>query len=172
VQELVPGLNQRWWTATANFFDVDGDGHMDLFVGNYYADGSELTDANSSKPFEMNEDFSRAKNGGTSRIFLHVSSLSGPAPSVVYRDAGNVLPNNGAHAWTLASGAADLDRSGLSDFYIANDFGPDQFAVELFHTRLGPVRGTERRGQLHAPHLDVHWERYIQEHERRFRRCE
>ncbi|MGD0134892.1 MAG: VCBS repeat-containing protein [Bryobacteraceae bacterium] len=145
VQELVPGLNQRWWTATANFFDVDGDGHMDLFVGNYYADGSELTDANSSKPFQMNEDFSRAKNGGTSRIFLHVSSVSGPTPSVVYRDAGNVLPNNGAHAWTLASGAADLERDGLSDFYIANDFGPDQLLAN--HSTPGSVRLEELKGE-------------------------
>jgi hypothetical protein len=145
VQELVPGLNQRWWTATANFFDVDGDGHMDLFVGNYYADGSELTNANSSKPFEMNEDFSRAKNGGTSRIFLHVSSTSGPTPSVVYRDAGNVLPNNGARAWTLASGAADLERKGLSDFYIANDFGPDQLLRN--ESTPGKVRLEELKGE-------------------------
>jgi enediyne biosynthesis protein E4 len=145
VQQLIPGLKQRWWTSTANFFDVDGDGHMDLFVGNYYADGSELTDAHSSKPFEMNADFSRAKNGGTSRIFLHVSSVTGPAPSVVYRDAGNVLPNNGAHAWTLASGAADLDRDGLSDFYIANDFGPDQLLWN--HSTPGSVRFEELKGQ-------------------------
>lgn len=145
VQELIPGLNQRWWTSTANFFDVDGDGHMDLFVGNYYADGSELTDSHSTKPFEMNEDFSRAKNGGTSRIFLYVSSNSGPEPSVVYRDAGNVLPNNGARAWTLASGAADLDRKGLSDFYIANDFGPDQLLWN--HSTPGSVRLEELKGQ-------------------------
>jgi hypothetical protein len=145
VQELVPGLNQRWWTATANFFDVDGDGHMDLFVGNYYADGSELTDANSPKPFEMNEDFSRAKNGGTSRIFLHVSSVSGPSPSVTYRDAGTVFPNNGDHAWTLASGAADLERNGLSDFYIANDFGPDQLLRN--HSTPGSVRFEELKGE-------------------------
>ena len=145
VQELVPGLEQRWWTATANFFDVDGDGHQDLFIGNYYADGSELTDPNSSKPFEMNADFSRARNGGTSRIFLYTGSASGPSPSVRYRDAGDVLPNNGAHAWTLASGAADLDRDGLSDFYIANDFGPDQLLWN--HSTPGSVKLEELKGE-------------------------
>ena len=145
VQELIPGLNERWWTATANFFDVDGDGHLDLFVGNYYAEGSELTDPISTKPFQMNEDFSRAKNGGTSRIFLYVSSKTGPAPSVVYSDAGNVFPDNGSHAWTLASGAADLDRKGLSDFYIANDFGPDQLLWN--HSTPGSVHLEELKGQ-------------------------
>jgi hypothetical protein len=145
VQELVPGLNQRWWTATATFADIDGDGHQDILIGNYYADGSELTDPNSDRPFEMNEDFSRAKNGGTSRIFLHTRSSSGTSPSVEYRDAGNVLPNNGAHAWTLAVGAADLDRDGLSDLYIANDFGPDQLLMN--HSTPGSIKLEELKGE-------------------------
>ena len=145
VQELVPGLNQRWWTATAMFADIDGDGHQDLFIGNYYADGSELTDANSSKPFEMNADFSRARNGGTSRIFLHTGSVSGPSPEAHYRDAGDVIPNNGAHAWTLAAGAADLDRDGLSDLYIANDYGADQLLWN--HSKPGSVHLEELKGE-------------------------
>jgi hypothetical protein len=145
IQELIPGLNQRWWTATANFADLDGDGHMDLFVGNYYADGSELTDANIDKPFEMNEDFSRAKNGGMSRIFLHAGSTSGPAPTVQFRNLGDVLPNRGGHAWTLATGAADLDRDGLSDFYIANDFGPDQLLMN--RSTPGSIKFQELKGE-------------------------
>ena len=126
VVELVPGLNQRWWTATATFADIDGDGHQDIIIGNYYPDGAEITDANSDRPFEMNADFSRAHNGGKNRIFLFAGSQSGASPNVSYRDAGDVFPGNGAYAWTLAVGAADLDRDGLSELYIANDFGPDQ----------------------------------------------
>ena len=145
IVELVPGLSERWWTATATFADVDGDGHQDLLIGNYYADGSELTDPNSSKPFQMNDDFSRAKNGGTSRIFLYAGSTSGASPSVQYRNAGDVIPNNGAHAWTLAIGAADLDRDGLSDFYISNDFGPDQLLWN--HSTPGSIRLEELKGE-------------------------
>jgi hypothetical protein len=127
VVELVPGAGaQRWWTSTATFADIDGDGHQDIVVGNYYPDGAELTDARSDRPFEMNDTFSRARNGGTSRIFLYAGGESGPEPSVRYRDAGPVIPNGGSRAWTLAIGAADLDRKGLSDLYIANDFGADQ----------------------------------------------
>ncbi|MDT7777759.1 MAG: enediyne biosynthesis protein [Acidobacteriota bacterium] len=126
VAELIPGLSQRWWTATATFADIDGDGHQDIVIGNYYPDDAEITDANSSRPFEMNGDFTRARNGGKNHIFLYARSESGAEPSALYHDAGDVFPNNGAYAWTLAVGAADLDRDGLSDLYIANDFGPDQ----------------------------------------------
>ena len=128
---------------------------MDIFVGNYYADGSELTDPNSSKPFEMNEDFSRAKNGGTSRIFLVCRQPVRTPPSVVYRDAGNVFPNNGAHAWTLAGGAADLDRDGLSDYLHRQRLRTRPVAVEPLHARQGPLSGTERRGRLHSSCVDV-----------------
>ncbi len=126
IAELVPGLNQRWWTATAAFADIDGDGHQDIVVGNYYPDGAQITDASSDVPFEMNENFNRARNGGKNRIFLFSDGRSGDRPVARYRDAGDVFPGDGELAWTLAIGAADIDRDGLPELYIANDFGSDQ----------------------------------------------
>jgi len=145
IAELVPGLEERWWTATAAFADVDGDGHQDVIVGNYYPDGAEITDASSNRPFEMNNDFSRARNGGKNRIFLFVESASGDAPSVRYRDAGDVFPDDGEFAWTLAIGAANLDRDGLPDLYIANDFGPDQLLWN--RSQPGAVSFRELKGE-------------------------
>jgi enediyne biosynthesis protein E4 len=145
VVELVPGLKERWWTSTATFADIDGDGHQDIIIGNYYPDGAELTDASSDKPFEMNSDFSRARNGGKKRIFLYAGSKSGADPQVSYQDAGDVFPNHGGTAWTLAIGAADLDRDGLSDLYIANDFGPDQLLWN--RSKPGVVKFQELHGK-------------------------
>ena len=85
ITELVPGLDERWWTATAAFADVDGDGHQDIIVGNYYPDGAQITDASSDVPFEMNENFNKARNGGRNRIFLFSDGHSGDQPSVRYR---------------------------------------------------------------------------------------
>lgn len=144
IAELIPGLSERWWTATATFADMDGDGHQDIIVGNYYPDGAQITDANSDRPFEMNKDFSRARNGGKNRLYLYTQSASGATPAAIYRDAGDVFPNNGAYAWTLALGAADLDRDGLSDLYVANDFGPDQLLWN--RSRPGAVKFQELYG--------------------------
>ena len=145
IAELVPGLTEKWWTATAAFADVDGDGHQDLLVGNYYPDGAEIFDDSSSKPFEMNENFNRARNGGKNRLYLFSQARSGEQPAVTYRDAGDVFPGDGELAWTLAIGAADIDRDGLPELYIANDFGPDTMLWN--RSRPGAVEFRELFGE-------------------------
>jgi hypothetical protein len=144
IVELVPGLTEKWWTATAVFADVDGDGHQDILVGNYYPDGAEIFDDESSKPFEMNANFNRARNGGKNRLFLYTGGQSGDQPAARYRDAGDVFPGDGELAWTLAIGAADIDRDGLPELYIANDFGPDQMLLN--RSKPGAVDLRELKG--------------------------
>jgi enediyne biosynthesis protein E4 len=129
--ELVP-TQDRWYTNCATQADLDGDGHVDLIFGNYFADGSRLLDAADKDPnLHMGDDLARSLNGGSKRFFLWSGATSGPAPSVQFKESEGVASDDVLHAWTLAVGAADLDGDGLPEVYFANDFGPDRLLHNL-----------------------------------------
>ena len=137
-----------WYTAAATTADIDGDGHLDIVIGNYVADGSEAYKPDSSANAELPDSMSAAYNGGTNRVLLWAGVHAG-APR--FRDAGLTHSPEVANGWTLAVSAADLDGDGLPELYIANDFGPDR----LLHNESTPgeVRFTLAEGQrtLHTP---------------------
>jgi hypothetical protein len=146
--ELVPpgpdGLPPRWFTNAVTRADLDGDGHIDLIVGNYHPDDAHVLDGKSTEPAEMQDSMTHAYNGGTKHVFLWKPPTGGrpfafeeqtdflyapdmkPADPKVYHQV--------THGWTLALGAADLDGDLLPELYIANDFGPDR----LLHNRSTP----------------------------------
>ncbi len=135
-QELAPRL-ERWFTNAATRADLDGDGHADLILGNYFKDGDRILDRRAQGSARiMQHSMSRAFNGGTSRLFLWKDAAAGPAPSVRFEEAEGVLDERLARGWTLAVGAADLDGDLLPEVYFANDFGPDR----LLHNRSTPGR--------------------------------
>jgi hypothetical protein len=119
---------EEWYTNAATFADVDGDGHADLVVGNYFPDGARILDPFAKTATAMQDSMSRAFNGGRNRLLLW--SADGR-----FRDASYIFPPHVAHAWTLAIGAQDLDGDLMPELYFANDFGPDR----LLHNRS--VRG-------------------------------
>jgi hypothetical protein len=129
--ELVPG-GERWFTGAATFADVDGDGHLDLVIGNYFADGARILDRNATAREEMQDSMSRAFNGGRARILRWRSAQRGPLPDVSYEQV--LLDPAFGSGWTLAIGAADFDGDLLPELYFANDFGPDR----LLHNRSRP----------------------------------
>jgi hypothetical protein len=135
--EVIP-QPARWYTNAATLADLDGDGHADLIIGNYFPDGARILDAKASDVEQMQHSMSRAYNGGGDRFLLWSGARSGENPTVRFREATNVLDEATAHGWTLAIGAADLDGDMLPEVYIANDFGPDH----LLHNLSKP-------GQLH-----------------------
>jgi hypothetical protein len=138
--------DEIWNTNAVTFADLDGDGHEDIIVANYFADGVRLLDVRATGSVPLPRSMSRAYNGGRNRLLLWDHATSGDAPSVTYHDVSNVLADEMLTGWTQAVGAADLDRDGLPEVYFTNDFGPDR----LLHNRSTP-------GQVHLAELQGRW---------------
>ena len=50
---------QVWCTSSATQADLDGDGHLDLIVGNYFRDGTDVLDAAATSPAKMPDSLCR-----------------------------------------------------------------------------------------------------------------
>ncbi|HHO53934.1 MAG TPA: CRTAC1 family protein [Deltaproteobacteria bacterium] len=135
-QPLVEGEDTVMYTATALLVDVDTDGHVDLLLGNYFRDDSELFDPRATNQPELQDSFSHATNAGENRLFLWTGGRGGAAPVASFSEVRGAFSEEEARGWTLAMGAADLDSDGRVDLYIANDYGPDG----VFHNRSEPGR--------------------------------
>jgi len=119
--------NERWFTNAATLADVDGDGHTDIIIGNYFPDGAHILDADATNTEEMQDSMSRAFNGGSTQFLLW--SKGSNAVNFIVANAG--LDNEVIHGWTLAIAAADINNDMLPEIYFANDFGPDRFLLNL-----------------------------------------
>jgi hypothetical protein len=132
-QELIPG-GDRWYTSTATTADLDGDGHLDLIIGNYIPDGSRLFDENAREFETLHDSLARSGNGGGPRFMRFIGGTSGQQPTVRFEEQKDAIAEELTHGWTFAIGAADLDGDLLPELYVANDFGPDRF----LHNRSTP----------------------------------
>ena len=150
--ELVPGqygdtyTGPQWNTNAVALADFDGDGHDDIFIGNYFPDGPVL-DGRVSGGVQMNHSMSDAQNGGTDHFFLCAGFTGGAHPTVTYQRVDDALPEHVSRGWELGAAANDLDGDGLPELYLANDFGPDRFLYNKSkpgHLEFGLVEGTRK----------------------------
>jgi hypothetical protein len=136
-REVVPD-GGRWYTNAATQADLDGDGHADLIIGNYFPDGARILDAAATGTEAMQDSMSRAYNGGKKHFLLWAGATAGPQPMVQFHEVETGLDERVMHGWILAVGAADLDGDLLPEVYIANDFGPDRLLYN--RSRPGELR--------------------------------
>ncbi|MBA9005602.1 MULTISPECIES: CRTAC1 family protein [Thermomonospora] len=137
--ELVPGAGTggtytgpEWNSNAAAVDDFDGDGHDDIYIGNYFPHGPVLDDR-VSYGVAMNRSLSAATNGGPDYFFRWTGADGNGAR---YQLLDNVLPKDVSGGWVLAAGANDLDGDHRPELYIAQDHGTDA----LLHNRSVPGR--------------------------------
>ena len=130
----------RWFSNAATLADLDGDGHDDLVIGNYFPDGARILDAGATGTSPMQHSMSNASNGGTKHFLLWAGATTGSRPGVRFTPANPAATAPWATGWTLAAAAADLDGDLLPELYFANDFGPDR----LLHNRSCPGQSAVR----------------------------
>ncbi|MFT7487541.1 MAG: hypothetical protein ACI9F9_003402, partial [Candidatus Paceibacteria bacterium] len=99
--------HQRFAAYSLSTFDYDQDGWLDVFICGY-----------GRLEIEHNNSWIEATNGTPNGLLRNLGGKG-------FEDVAGKLGLAGT-SWTYASAAADYDRDGDVDLYVANDYGPNQ----------------------------------------------
>ena len=122
------GTGDPLWGVPAVFFDYDRDGRLDLFVGNY-VDWRIATHKPCYSPMgSISYCSPSAFNPEPDRLFHNEGPSSGPGDGgrTTFSDATLRAKIQAEYGSALGATAADFDRDGWLDFYVANDGRPNQ----------------------------------------------
>jgi len=124
-EDVTAGSGLEHWvnSNSANWFDYDRDGVLDLLVTGYFAEEHNLWDLKSTRI--MQDSFEFSHNGGLN--YLYRGRGDG-----TFEDVSNEVGLTQTR-WTYATVAADFDRDGWLDLYVSNDYGTE----ELYLNRSG-----------------------------------
>ncbi|MBC7714156.1 MAG: VCBS repeat-containing protein [Rhizobacter sp.] len=143
-------LNVYSNAATANFLDFNGDGLLDLIVGNTIAthlpdyktptqlDLFELPKAEypgDKRPFNfMHDSWHKSENGSMNHFFIQE-----PDHKFALQDSKAMgMPET---KWSMSIGIGDFNQDGWPDVYVANDFGADDFYYNRDGKKFESFRG-------------------------------
>ncbi|MDA3646986.1 CRTAC1 family protein [Saccharopolyspora indica] len=120
----------QWNTNAVAVDDFDGDGRLDVLIGNYFPHGPVL-DPSVAGGVEMNRSLSNASNGGPNYFFRGTGA---DESSVSFERIDDVLPEDISQGWILGATANDVDGDLLPELYLAQDHGRDA----MLHNRSTP----------------------------------
>lgn len=131
--DATEGSGLEGWinSNSATWFDFDGDGVLDLFVMGYFDESHDLWDLETTSI--MHDSFEFSNNGGLNRLFR--GRGDGTFEDVT---EGSGLESR---RWTYAAVAADFDRDGWQDLYVANDYGSEQLYLNQQGQGFAEVKG-------------------------------
>jgi hypothetical protein len=142
------GLEGRRNSVTAVAFDADGDGWLDLLLGNYFG-AVDLFSPETPRFFP--ESFESAANGGGLTFYRSRGRDTSGRVTFVEATAAAGLGQSG---WTLDVGHGDADRDGDEDLYVACDFGSDRFLVNdgggVFRDATAAAIGVDTKKGMNA----------------------
>ena len=152
------GLDEHTVSLALTFFDVENDGDLDLLLLN--AAQPLLRDYQPPRPLNvfnlpapeyqgdrralhfMHDGWHDANNGGGQTLFLNNGRTDDAAAGPRFTRADGAAWGLTSTRWSLAVAVVDFNHDGLTDLYIANDFGPDDVYLNEHGVRFRALKGS------------------------------